>query len=94
MHPGCEPMASHLVPGPANDGGEDGSGGVIPGEARLAQARAVVTHQGSAFLIVTHGCFGFLEERSTTITVFSEGELSLEQREKGEGHVTQTTNDV
>jgi len=72
-------MGAHLVPGPANDRGEDGSGGVVPGEARLAQARAVVAHQGSAFFIVTHGCVRVLGGALRRLTVFSDGELSLEQ---------------
>merc|ERR1719195_712234 len=42
-----------LVPGTSNDGGEDGPGGVVSGEAGLAHAGPVV-HDQSGNLIVTH----------------------------------------
>ena len=42
-----------LVTGTADDGGEDGPGGVVAGEASLAHAGAVVNDQSSNF-IVTH----------------------------------------
>ena len=46
-----------LVAGTANDGGEDGPGGVVSGEAGLAHAGAIVTDQ-SGNVLVTH--LGFL----------------------------------
>ena len=42
-----------LVAGTSNDGGEDGPGGVVSGEASLAHAGAIVAHQGS-HVLVTH----------------------------------------
>jgi hypothetical protein len=39
----------------ANDGGEDGAGRVVAGEASLAHAGAVVHHE-SRDLIISHGC--------------------------------------
>merc|ERR1712045_199675 len=42
-----------LVAGTSNDGGEDGPGGVVSGEAGLAHAGAIVAHKGSNVL-VTH----------------------------------------
>ena len=42
-----------LVAGTANDGGEDGPGGVVSGEAGLAHAGAIVTDQ-SGNVLVTH----------------------------------------
>merc|ERR1711892_992872 len=42
-----------LVPGPANNGGEDSPGGIISSEASLAHAGAIVTNQGS-YVLVTH----------------------------------------
>merc|ERR1719309_427312 len=49
------PHADHhaLVAGAAHDGGEDGPGGVISGEAGLAHAGAIVTDQ-SSHVLVTH----------------------------------------
>merc|ERR1712102_4905 len=44
-----------LVTGATNDGGEDGSGGIISGESSLAHAGAIVNNQGSKIL-VTHLC--------------------------------------
>merc|ERR1719362_176063 len=43
-----------LMPGASNDGGEDGPGGVITGEAGLAHAGAIVDDKSSNVL-VTHG---------------------------------------
>ena len=50
------PHADHdpLVPGTAHDGGEDGPGGVVPGEPGLAHPGAVVDDQ-SGYVLVTHG---------------------------------------
>merc|ERR1719336_1723164 len=42
-----------LVAGTSNDGGEDGPGGVISGEASLAHAGAIVNNEGSN-VFVTH----------------------------------------
>ena len=42
-----------LVAGTSNDGGEDGPGGVVSGEASLAHAGAIVTDQ-SGNVLVTH----------------------------------------
>ena len=39
--------------GTTDDGGEDGAGGVVAGEASLAHAGAIVHNQGSN-LVVTH----------------------------------------
>lgn len=44
----------HLVSGTTHDGGEDGTRGIVPGEACLAQTGAVITHKGGAFFVVTH----------------------------------------
>jgi hypothetical protein len=41
------------MPGAADDGREDGTGGVVSGEAGLAHAGAVVNDQSSN-LVVTH----------------------------------------
>ncbi|CAN8002682.1 unnamed protein product, partial [Ixodes hexagonus] len=47
---------SYLVAGASHDGGEHGTGGIVPGEAGLAHAGAIVDHQ-SGNLVVTHvGC--------------------------------------
>jgi predicted TIM-barrel fold metal-dependent hydrolase len=46
-------FGTHLMPGAAHDGGEDGTGRVIAGEASLAHAGAIVHHQSSN-IIVTH----------------------------------------
>ena len=46
-----------LVAGAANDGGEDGAGRIVAGEAGLAHAGAVVDDQ-SGNILVTHGCCG------------------------------------
>merc|ERR1712128_302402 len=43
-----------LVPGAANNGGEDSPGGVISSKANLAHAGAIVTNKGS-YVLVTHG---------------------------------------
>merc|ERR1719293_158532 len=58
-----------LVPGTSNDGGEDGPGGVVSGEAGLAHAGPVV-HDQSGNLIVTHfvAVFFFLTFREKVIT--------------------------
>ncbi len=45
--------SSCLVPGPADDGWEDGPGGVVAGEPGLAHAGAIVHHKGRN-LVVTH----------------------------------------
>lgn len=45
---------SHLVARAAHNGREDSPGGIIAGKACLNQARPIVTHQGSGFLLVTH----------------------------------------
>merc|ERR1740131_199515 len=44
-----------LVPGAANNGGEDSPGGVISSEASLAHAGAIIDNKSSNVL-VTHGC--------------------------------------
>lgn len=41
--------------GAAHDGGEHGPGGVIPGEAGLHQAGAVVAHERGGLVLVAHG---------------------------------------
>ena len=41
------------MPGPSNNGGEDGPGGVVSGEAGLAHAGAIVADQ-SGHVLVTH----------------------------------------
>lgn len=46
----------YLVTGTANDRREHGSGGIIPSEARLHQAGAVITHQGCGLLLIAHVC--------------------------------------
>lgn len=43
----------YLVAGAAHDGREDGPGGVVPGEARLAHAGAIVHHE-SRYVVVAH----------------------------------------
>ncbi len=44
----------YLVTWAADDGREDGPGGVISGETSLDQARAVVAHQSCGLVVVTH----------------------------------------
>lgn len=51
-HPG-----TNLVPGPPNDGGEDGTGGIVASKSGFAEAGAIVTDQGGGFL-VAHGGAG------------------------------------
>lgn len=46
--------SAHLVPGAADDRGEDGAGGIVSREACLDQARAIVAHEGGGLLVVTH----------------------------------------
>ena len=46
-------LEPYLMPGPADNGGEDGPGGVVSSEAGLAHAGAVVNDQGGN-LIITH----------------------------------------
>jgi len=46
--------AVYLVTGAADDGGEDGPGGVISGEASLYKTGAIVAHKGGSFLFLTH----------------------------------------
>ena len=46
--------AACLVTGTANDGGEDGPGGIVSGEPSLHKAGAVVAHKGGSFFVVTH----------------------------------------
>lgn len=43
--------------GAADDGGEDGPGGIVSGEASLHQTGAVVAHKGGSLIVVTHGGF-------------------------------------
>ncbi len=50
----------YLMSGASNDGGEDGPGGIITGEAGLAHAGPIV-HDQSGNVLVTHG--GWLELR-------------------------------
>merc|ERR1719220_2993782 len=45
------------VAGTSNDGGEDGPGGVVSGEAGLAHAGAIVTDQSGNVLVTHLGCF-------------------------------------
>lgn len=45
----------YLVAGPSNNGGEDSTGSIISSESSLDQARAIVTHEGGSFVVVTHG---------------------------------------
>ena len=63
-------MAAHLMSGTAYDGGEYCSGGVVPGEACLAQTGPIVTHKGGALFVVTHCQFFALPSllRLETIT--------------------------
>ena len=44
-----------LVTGAADDGGEDGAGSVVTGEASLAEAGAIVDHEAHSIFVVTHG---------------------------------------
>ena len=44
---------AYLMPGAADDGREDGSRGVVTGEAGLAHAGAIVNYQ-CGYVIVTH----------------------------------------
>ena len=44
----------YLVTGAANNGGEDGPGGIVSGEASLHKAGAVVAHKGGSLIVVTH----------------------------------------
>lgn len=44
----------YLVPRAADDGRENGPGGIVPGKARLDQPRAVVAHQCGGLLVVAH----------------------------------------
>merc|ERR1712004_896922 len=46
-----------LVTGTSNDGGEDGPGGVVSGEAGLAHAGAIVTDKSGNVLVTHLGCF-------------------------------------
>jgi hypothetical protein len=48
-------LHGHLVTGAADDGGEDGAGGVVTGETGLDHTGAVVAHDGLLFL-VSHIC--------------------------------------
>ncbi len=61
---------THLVSGTTHYGGEHRSGSIIPGEACLTQSWSIVTHKGSAFLVVTHFQLRFpsllLQETITT----------------------------
>lgn len=41
--------------GAADDGREHGPGGIVPGEASLHQAGAVVAHERGGLVLVTHG---------------------------------------
>ena len=45
------------MPGASNDGGEDGPGGVVSGEAGLAHAGAIVTDKSGNVLVTHLGCF-------------------------------------
>lgn len=47
-------MSTYLVARAAHNGGEDSPGGIVSGEASLAQAGAIVTHERSG-LLFTHG---------------------------------------
>lgn len=49
--------AVYLMTGAADDGGEDGPGGIVSGEASLHQTGAVVAHKGGSLVVVTHGGF-------------------------------------
>lgn len=40
--------------GAADDGGEDGPGGIVSGEASLYKTGAIVAHKGGSFFVVTH----------------------------------------
>lgn len=53
-------QVAYLVTGASNDGWEHSAGSVITGETSLDQARAVVAHEGSSLIVVTHdwSCFG------------------------------------
>lgn len=56
--PAAQSHQTHLVPGPAHDGREDGSGSVVSREPGLAETRSIITDQSGALLIITHGCRG------------------------------------
>ena len=45
---------TYLVARASNDGGEDGSRGVITGKAGLAHATAVVDHEGGHIIVARH----------------------------------------
>lgn len=68
--PSCVLRDAHLVSGTTHYGGEHCSGSIIPGEACLTQSGSIVTHKGSAFLVVTHFQLRFpsllLQETNTT----------------------------
>lgn len=55
----CGSSALYLVTGAADDGGEDGPGGIVSGEASLHQTGAVVAHKGGSLIVVTHDGFCF-----------------------------------
>lgn len=57
----CGSSAVYLVTGAADDGGEDGPGGIVSGEASLHQTGAVVAHECGSLIVVTHD--GFCVER-------------------------------
>ena len=46
-------VASYLMAGATDDGGEDGSGRVVTGKSGLAHPGAIVDHEGSD-VVVTH----------------------------------------
>lgn len=57
----CGSSAVYLVTGAADDGGEDGPGGIVSGEASLHKTGAVVAHECGSLIVVTHD--GFCVER-------------------------------
>lgn len=56
----------YLVPGPAHDGGKDGSGSVVSGKSGFAETGSVIAHQSGALLVITHDCRGRCR-RATTL---------------------------
>lgn len=56
----------YLVPGPAHDGGKDGSGSVVSGKSGFAETGSVIADQSGALLVITHDCRGRCR-RATTL---------------------------
>ncbi|WAR23330.1 hypothetical protein MAR_036999 [Mya arenaria] len=50
-------IVPYLMPGSADDGGEDGPGRVVSGEARLAHSGTIVHYQSSNITFISHSFF-------------------------------------